>query len=88
MSLGALEYRAGHWQQSITSIAPLQSGSSSYTDGWLYLGMAHWRLGDREEARRLPAKGEQAVAAADSSWVLKTQFKLQLKEARALIEPR
>ncbi len=60
-TLGVARYRAGDWQQAIADLnqsVALSNGGDSYD--FLFLAMAHWQLGDDNEARRWH---ERAVAA-------------------------
>lgn len=52
-TLGAAHYRAGEWNAAITALEKsmeLRKGGDSH-DG-LFLAMAHWQLGDKEQARK------------------------------------
>lgn len=51
-TLGAAYYRAGNWQKSIAALEKsraLRAGGDSYD--FLFLAMAHWQLGDKDQAR-------------------------------------
>jgi uncharacterized protein HemY len=51
-TLGVAQYRQGQWKAALAS---LEKASRLYQDGdegtWLFLAMAHWRLGEKEAAR-------------------------------------
>jgi tetratricopeptide (TPR) repeat protein len=52
-TLGTAQYRAGVYEGAIETLGKsieLNSGGSAAD--WLFLAMAHWRLGHKEEARR------------------------------------
>jgi tetratricopeptide (TPR) repeat protein len=52
-TLGAAYYRAGQWEEAVDALEkalPLESGRDSLD--WFFLAMAHWQLGDHEEACR------------------------------------
>jgi tetratricopeptide (TPR) repeat protein/serine/threonine protein kinase len=52
-TLGAAHYRAGHWKAAVTALEKsreLRKGGDSFD--WFFLAMAHWRLGDKEQARK------------------------------------
>jgi tetratricopeptide (TPR) repeat protein len=52
-TLGVAEYRAGQWQSAIASLiksSELKKGNE--TIDLLFLAMAHWRLGHRDEGRQ------------------------------------
>jgi tetratricopeptide (TPR) repeat protein/tRNA A-37 threonylcarbamoyl transferase component Bud32 len=51
-TLGAAQYRAGNWKEAIAALArsmELRKGGDS--SAWFFLAMAHWKLGEKEEAR-------------------------------------
>ena len=52
-TLALAEYRAGHWNESIAASErsmALRNGGNA--NDWLFLAMAHWRKGEKDEARR------------------------------------
>jgi serine/threonine protein kinase/tetratricopeptide (TPR) repeat protein len=52
-TLGAAHYRAGQWKpavQALNKSMDLQKGGDS--SDWFFLAMAHWRLGEEDQARR------------------------------------
>jgi serine/threonine protein kinase/Flp pilus assembly protein TadD len=52
-TLGVALYRAGNWQEALEALrksTSIRSGGDSFD--WYFLAMVHWRLGDRDEARR------------------------------------
>ena len=52
-TLGVAHYRAGNWKQTLEA---LQKGcelqQSAASRDWIFQAMAHWQLGNRDEARR------------------------------------
>jgi tetratricopeptide (TPR) repeat protein/serine/threonine protein kinase len=53
-TLGVAHYRAGHWEEAIAGLTKsmaLQKGALESFDAF-FLAMAHWRLGQKEKARR------------------------------------
>jgi tetratricopeptide (TPR) repeat protein len=61
-TLGVAHYRAGDWQAAIAALTKsmeLNNGGDS-TD-WIFLAMAHWQLGDREQARQWYGRAAQAL---------------------------
>jgi Flp pilus assembly protein TadD len=51
--LGYAEYRAGNWKAAVTAFEKLKElGSPGDSLEWFPLAMAHWRLGDKNEARK------------------------------------
>jgi tetratricopeptide (TPR) repeat protein len=52
-TLGVARYRAGAWQSAIDALeksAELRSGGDAWD--WLFLAMAHWQVGEKQEARK------------------------------------
>src|SRR5262249_30049647 len=52
-TLGAAQYRAGDWKSAVAALTrsmDLHKGGDA--GDWYFLAMAHWRLGDREQARK------------------------------------
>jgi tetratricopeptide (TPR) repeat protein len=50
--LGVAQYRHGQWQAAVASLEKANRlRPYGYEGFWLYLAMAHWRLGEREAAR-------------------------------------
>jgi tetratricopeptide (TPR) repeat protein len=51
-TLGAAHYRAGDWKAAVTALEKsMELGRGGDAYDWFFLAMAHWRLGDREQAR-------------------------------------
>ena len=52
-TLGVVLYRAGDWPTAVTALEKsmeLRTGGDSFD--WFFLAMAHWQLGDKEQARK------------------------------------
>ncbi len=52
-TLGVAHYRAGEWKAGIAALKKsmdLRKGGDSFD--WFFLAMAHWQLGDKEQARK------------------------------------
>jgi tetratricopeptide (TPR) repeat protein len=52
-TLGVARYRTGDWKQAIADLeqsAALSKGGTSFD--WFFLAMAHWRTGNKDEARK------------------------------------
>jgi serine/threonine protein kinase/Flp pilus assembly protein TadD len=59
-TMGVAHYRAGNWNEAVAALTRsvrLRGGGDS--DDWFFLAMAHWRLGEREKARRWYDQGVQ-----------------------------
>jgi len=62
--LGWIEYRAGNWQLSIESLeksCKLQKGGTGDEYQWIFLAMAQWQLGHKDEARKWYKQSIQSV---------------------------
>jgi tetratricopeptide (TPR) repeat protein len=65
-TLGVAQYRAGQYREAITSLAKAiepRKGGDSYD--WLFLAMAHWRLGEKVEARRWYDKADKELKKSE-----------------------
>jgi tetratricopeptide (TPR) repeat protein len=52
-TLALAEYRAGHWNESIAASArSVALGNGGNAHDWLFLALAHWQKGDKDEARK------------------------------------
>jgi tetratricopeptide (TPR) repeat protein len=52
-TLGTAYYRAGSWQEAVTALdKSMELGGGGITVDWLFLAMAHYQLGHKNEARR------------------------------------
>jgi uncharacterized protein HemY len=53
-ALGASHFRAGHWHEAVASLekAATTHGEERKPAGQLFLSMAHWQMGNHEEARK------------------------------------
>jgi tetratricopeptide (TPR) repeat protein len=52
-TLGVAQYRAGDWKAAVESLEKASElGCYANDPGWFFLAMAHWQLGEQEEARR------------------------------------
>jgi eukaryotic-like serine/threonine-protein kinase len=79
-ALGMAYYRAGNWTEAIAALKKamdLRTGGNSHD--WFFLAMAHWKTGNKEEARKWY---DQAV-----EWMEKNQPKIEyLRRFRAEAE--
>ncbi len=92
------EYRQGHYSEAVEwAEKPLKvPGLHVYGHAYAVLAMAYWKLGQKDEARAMLAKGVEvapptmpASVAEDlsSAWQGWLYARIQLEEASALIEP-
>jgi serine/threonine protein kinase/tetratricopeptide (TPR) repeat protein len=52
-TLGAAYYRAGDWKAAITALSrSMEPGKGGDSHDWFLLAMAHWRSGDKGQARK------------------------------------
>src|SRR5262249_40032431 len=62
-TLGVTHYRARQWKEAVTALErAIDAGKGGGGFGWFFLAMAHWQLGDKQEARKWY---EQAVKWMD-----------------------
>ena len=86
-TLGALLYRAGRYREAV---GRLEEGlraakGQAVAQDWLFLAMAHHRLGEEAEARRSLARlAKDEPAGGASPWV-KLEVELLRREAEALV---
>jgi tetratricopeptide (TPR) repeat protein len=50
-TLGVAQYRAGHWADAVAALEKSMQVRNDSAHDWFFLAMAHWQLGDKEEAR-------------------------------------
>jgi serine/threonine protein kinase/Flp pilus assembly protein TadD len=82
-TLGAAQHRAGDWKAAIAALKKsmeLRNGGDSFD--WFFLAMAHWQLGDKDEARKWYDK---AVAWMDKNKREDVELKLFRAEALDLL---
>jgi tetratricopeptide (TPR) repeat protein/serine/threonine protein kinase len=79
-TLGWAHYRAGAWKESIAalekSIELNKAGADP--DQWLFLAMAHWKLGQKEEARQWYDRSVQ--------WIDKNPEALEKEQRTRVVE--
>lgn len=91
-------YRMGHFAEAIKWAQKTLKGSITYPNAHAYaiLAMAHWKLGEKDAARLMLAKGEsltpkispahKAIDMGDN-WLAWLEAQISLNEAAALIQP-
>ena len=83
-TLGVAYYRAGDWQaatQALEKSMTLQHKDNVWA--WLFLGMAHWQLGHKDEAHR---RYHQALSWMDEHKIQDDELTRFRAEAQALFE--
>ena len=92
------EYRLGHFAAAIDwAQKPLQTKSSgAYGPAYAVLAMAHWQLGEKDDARALLAKGNvldprelpvRVIEDSGNAWLAWLFARVELDEAELLIQP-
>jgi tetratricopeptide (TPR) repeat protein len=62
-TLGAAHYRSGHWKDAVVALErSMKLHKGSTPSHGLLLAMAHWKLGDRKEAREWYDRAVQGMA--------------------------
>ena len=83
-TLGVAQYRAGDWHAAITALERsmvLQKGGDA--SDWLFLAMAHWKLGHQEDAHKWY---HQALSSMDKNKSPDEELAGFRAEAQALFE--
>jgi tetratricopeptide (TPR) repeat protein len=56
-TLGVAQYRAGDWKAAVAALEKsMELGKGGNSADWLFLAMAHWKLGHKEESRKFYAR--------------------------------
>jgi WD40 repeat protein/tetratricopeptide (TPR) repeat protein len=85
--LGALHYRAGHYEQAVRWLnesSPSQPSQKAVRD-WLFLAMTQQRLGNVREARQWLKKAREHRPDKDSGVWLRVEEELLRREAEAML---
>jgi tetratricopeptide (TPR) repeat protein len=86
-TLGVAQYRAGNYSEAVTALEKsIQLGNNS-PDGWFFLAMAHWQLGDKDQARDCYDKGVARMLNTKSSVERDCGGKDELRRFRAEAGP-
>jgi hypothetical protein len=84
--VGRARYRAGAWKESIEALLKSAELDDAPKGGeprqWFFLAMAHWQLGEKEEAR---AWYDKAVAWMDQYSPGEEDHRQERAEAAALL---
>jgi len=86
-TLGAAQYRAGEWQAAVeclTKSMELRSGGDAFD--WFFLAMAHWQLGQVDEAREWYKQAIEWVEKNSQSLSGKPQWADELRRFRSEAE--
>jgi WD40 repeat protein/tetratricopeptide (TPR) repeat protein len=83
-TLGVAQYRAGNWKEAVAALQKsmqFRNGGDSFD--WFFLAMAHWQLGNKDEARKWY---DQAVQWMDKNQPKDEELKRFRKEAEELLQ--
>jgi serine/threonine protein kinase/tetratricopeptide (TPR) repeat protein len=83
-TLGVALYRAGRWKDAIAALEKsmeLPKGGNSF--GWFFLAMAHWQLGEQDQARE---RYDRAVQWMDKHQLTNEELRRFRAEAAELLE--
>jgi tetratricopeptide (TPR) repeat protein len=59
-TVGVAQYRSGHWKEAVaTLMQSIQFLKEGESNGYFFLAMAHWRLGEKSQARECFARAAQ-----------------------------
>lgn len=98
--LGAALYRAGQYEQAVDCFRAANRITHPAARDWLFLAMAHARLGQHEEARRCLTRADDWIAQADqldandlsgtrpswNRWFERTEVEVLHREAVTLLD--
>ena len=88
-TMGVAHYRAGNWMDAVAALETareLSQGGDAVD--WLFLAMAHWMLGHKDEARKWYV---QAVRSPQTSKLLELElprFRAEAASVLGIKEPR
>jgi Flp pilus assembly protein TadD len=82
--LGALLYRTGRFQEAVQRLA---QEAEAFWDDWLFLAMAHGRLGNVAEARQWLDKAQRWADQNRTrfNWLGRLRYQLLRREAEAIV---
>jgi WD40 repeat protein/tetratricopeptide (TPR) repeat protein len=86
---GALAYRRGNFKQAVALLVETRKeyGTEGSAWDWLFLAMAHQRLGQRDEARQWLRRAAEGAdrAAGDLAWDRRLELQILRREAETLV---
>jgi tetratricopeptide (TPR) repeat protein len=88
-TLGAAHYRAGEWKAALTALhesMELRDGGDAFD--WLFLAMANWQLGQKEEARKWFDKAAEWMDMNHSKNEELHRFRSEAAELLGISEPQ
>ena len=88
-TLGVAQYRQGQWKAAVASLEKAHRLCQDRDEGtWLFLAMAHWRLGEEQTARTCYGRAAKLSAvfeyprAQESRWRAEATALLGIKEQK------
>jgi serine/threonine protein kinase/Flp pilus assembly protein TadD len=81
-TLGAAQYRAGHWQEAISALQKyreLRTTDAEWTNPF-FLAMAHWQLGNKDEAVQWYDKAVDWMARRNANSELMVRLRTEAAE--------
>ena len=61
-TLGVAHYRAGNWGDAVAALErSMQLSNGGDSSDWFFLAMAHWQLGEKEQARKRYGQAVQGM---------------------------
>ena len=81
--LGAAQYRQGDWPAATVALTRAVDLEPADRAAGLFLAMAHWRQGEKEQAR---SWHERAIVAINDRWSADMQVRQFRAEAKALLQ--
>jgi tetratricopeptide (TPR) repeat protein len=82
-TLGVARYRAGDWKQAVSDLEKSISLGNSTSFNFFFLAMAHWQLGNKEDARQ---SYEQAISRTNRGNEELLRFQAEAEELMKLPE--
>jgi tetratricopeptide (TPR) repeat protein len=85
-ALGMARYRAGQWSQTVASLErSMKLGAGGGPREWLFLAMARWKLGEKEEARTWYDKATARLEEDEKADGISSEMQGFREEADALL---
>jgi serine/threonine protein kinase len=88
-TLGVAHYWAGDWKAALTALRKsmdMRNGGDAYD--WFFLAMAHWQLGQKEEARKWYHKAAEWMDKNHSKNEELRRFRSEAAELLGIAEPQ
>ena len=85
--LGIAQYRAGKPQAAVEALTrAMELGRGGDSSEWFFLAMAHWQLGDREQARKWYDQGVQGMDEHGRGAPERRSFRAEAEELLQIAE--